>query len=187
MSVYTVEAFLIFEKQFIDGAAYNFKTIESSSHDMSFEVWGIRFARVSHAEDSYEFRHIVNFNKDEGVLECSCKMFTEGVRNKRFKSIVERKCDEVKWRKSKNLSKNNVGSSTAPSQVTLPTFNHLSLVSHGQNRLGEGSFESPSSHLTYYFHSLDSSFVFMLVMMPPVLQQLQSDVIHGNDSHTNKH
>ncbi|KAJ8451299.1 hypothetical protein Cgig2_014071 [Carnegiea gigantea] len=316
MSVYTVEAFLMFEKQFIDGAAYNFKTIESSSRDMSFEVWGIRFARESHAEESYEFRHIVNFNKEEGVVECSCKMFTEvgiwcshclrvlhaccvehvadryimkrwckgikdshnfelgslavednvgcsfvwkmqmlrkinsiiiasqmnkaarahcekaflelkklvefdigsincdgdrnakvlnsspnvlnppgsrqkGVRNKRFKSIVEWKCDEVKRRKSKKLSKTDVGSSTAPSQngpcvsdahmhigisysqtlqqVTLPTFNHLSLVSHGQR------------------HLVDSSSVLMPAMVPPVLQQLQSDVIHGNDSHTDKH
>ena len=43
----------------------------------------------------------------------------KGVRNKRFKSIVERKCDEVKQRKSKKLSKNDVGSSIAPSQVTF--------------------------------------------------------------------
>ena len=49
----------------------------------------------------------------------------KGVRNKRFKSIVERKCDEVKRRKSKNLSKNNVGSSTAPSQVNFLNSIHV--------------------------------------------------------------
>ena len=49
----------------------------------------------------------------------------KGVRNKRFKSIVERKCDEVKRRKSKKLSKNDVGSSTAPSQVTFCMSIHV--------------------------------------------------------------
>ena len=77
MFVYTVEAFLMFEKEFIDGAGYNFKAIESSSSAMSFEMWGIRFARESHGEETYEFRHIVNFNKEEGIVEYSCKMFTE--------------------------------------------------------------------------------------------------------------
>jgi len=38
MSVYTVEAFLMFEKEFIDGAAYNYKAVKSSSYAMSFEV-----------------------------------------------------------------------------------------------------------------------------------------------------
>ncbi|KAJ8427522.1 hypothetical protein Cgig2_008882 [Carnegiea gigantea] len=151
MSVYTAEAFLMFKKEFIDGAGYNFKAIESSSCTMSFEVWGIRFARESHREEPHEFRHIVNFNKEEGVVECSCKVFSKelvefdvgsincdedgnvkvlnslpnvlnphgsrqrGFRNKRFKSVVKRKCDQVKRRKSKKLSKNDVGSSTAPS------------------------------------------------------------------------
>ncbi|KAJ8432249.1 LOW QUALITY PROTEIN: hypothetical protein Cgig2_013902 [Carnegiea gigantea] len=293
MSVYTVEAFLMFEKEFIDGAGYNFKVIESSSRDMSFEVWGIRFARESHGEELYEFRHIVNFNKEEGVIECSCQMFSEvgilcshclrvlhaccvehvpdryiikrqckgikdghslesltgednvgcssvwkmqmlrkmnsiitvsqmnknarahckkaflerkelvefdvgsincdkhgnvkvlsslpnvlnppgsrqkGVRNKRFKSIVERKCDEVKRRKSKKLSKNDVGSSTAPSQngsCISDALPHTG-ISYSQ-MLQQGSFHLPSSHPTYYFHSADSSSVFMPVMASPVL------------------
>ena len=50
MSVYMVEAFLMFEKEFIDGATYNFKAIESSSSAMSLEVWGIRVARESHGD-----------------------------------------------------------------------------------------------------------------------------------------
>ena len=40
-----------------------------------------------------------------------------GVRNNKFKSTIENKCDQVKWRKSKKLSKNDVGTSTASSQV----------------------------------------------------------------------
>ena len=39
MSVHTVEAFLMFEKEFIDGAAYNCKAVESSSCAMFFEVF----------------------------------------------------------------------------------------------------------------------------------------------------
>jgi len=77
MYVYTVEAFLMFEKEFIDGTTYNYKVVESSSCAMSFEVWGIRVARESHGEEPYDFRYIVTFNKDESVVECTCKMFTE--------------------------------------------------------------------------------------------------------------
>ena len=67
----------MFEKEFIDGAAHNFKAIESSSSAVSFEVWGIRVARESHEEEPYDFRQIVNFNKEKGVVECSCKLFTK--------------------------------------------------------------------------------------------------------------
>jgi len=55
MFVYTVEAFLMFEKEFIDGAAYNYKAAESSCCALSFKVWGIRDARESHGEEPYEF------------------------------------------------------------------------------------------------------------------------------------
>ncbi|KAJ8434109.1 hypothetical protein Cgig2_024227 [Carnegiea gigantea] len=51
--------FLMFEKEFIDGAAYNYKLVESSSCAMSFEVWGVRIARKSHGDEPYEFRHIM--------------------------------------------------------------------------------------------------------------------------------
>ena len=77
MSMYTVEAFLMFEKEFIDGVAYKCKGIESSSSVTSFEVWWIRVAKESHGEEPYEFRHIVTFNKEQPVVECACKMFTE--------------------------------------------------------------------------------------------------------------
>ncbi|KAJ8425197.1 hypothetical protein Cgig2_004319 [Carnegiea gigantea] len=90
-------------------------------------------------------------------------------------------------RKSKKLSKNAVSSSTAPSQITLSMFNHLSLVPQDQHRAGEGSFPLPPFHPTYYFHSANSSSVFMPVMAPPVLQQLHSNVIHANDSYNDKH
>ncbi|KAJ8426138.1 hypothetical protein Cgig2_022435 [Carnegiea gigantea] len=149
MSVYTAEAFLMFEKEFIGGAGYNFKTIESSSSAMSFEVWGIRFARESHGEEPYEFQHIVNFNKEEGVVECSCKMFTD----------------------------NGPCVSDAPPHTG---------ISYSQ-MLQQGSFSLPSFHPTYYFYLANSSSVFMPIMVPPVLQQLHYDVIHGNDSHNDKH
>jgi len=55
MSVHTIKAFLMFEMEFIDGAAYNFKAIESSSSAMSFEVRGIRVARESHEKSHVSF------------------------------------------------------------------------------------------------------------------------------------
>ncbi|KAJ8450757.1 hypothetical protein Cgig2_021229 [Carnegiea gigantea] len=169
MSVYTTEVFLMFEKEFIDGVAYNFKAIESSSSAMSFEVWGIRVARESHGEESHEFRHIINFNKEEGVVECSCSVRA------------------VKRRKLKKLSKNNVGSSTAPSQngscvSDAPPHTGIS----DSQVLQQGSFPLSSFHPPYYFHLANSSSVFMPVMALPVLQQLHSNVIHANDSHNDK-
>ncbi|KAJ8428960.1 hypothetical protein Cgig2_003291 [Carnegiea gigantea] len=307
MSMYTIEGFLMFKKEFIDGAAYKYKGIESSSSATSFEVWGIRVARESHGEEPYQFRHVVTFNKDKGVVECSCKMFTEvgilcsplsvlhaccveqvpgryiirrwckgikdgqnlqlgsstgkehvgcsfvwkmqilrkmnsiittsqvnknarahcekyfmelkelvefdvgsihcdkdgqekvlnslpnvinppgsrqkGIRNKRFNNIVEKKCNQIKLRKSKKLSKTDNGPcfANAPSypsisysqmlrQITLPIFNHSSLIPHDQHRVGEGSFPPPSFHPTYFFHSANSSLVFMPVTTPLVVK-----------------
>ncbi|KAJ8447883.1 hypothetical protein Cgig2_012018 [Carnegiea gigantea] len=274
MSVYIVEVFLMFEKEFIDGAAYNYKAIESSSSAMSFEVWGIRITRESYGEEPYEFQHVITFNKDNGVVDYSCKMFTEckgikdgqnlelgsstgkeyvgcssiwkmqmlrkinsiitvsqmnknvrthcekyfmelkeliefnvgsihwdedeqakvlnslpnvlnppcsrqkGVRNKRFKSVVEKKCDQVKWKKSKKLSKND---------ITLSTFNHSSLIPHVQDRVGEGSFPALSFHPTYHFYSTNSSSVFIPVTAPPVLQQFHIDIFSANASRNDKH
>ncbi|KAJ8424952.1 hypothetical protein Cgig2_018759 [Carnegiea gigantea] len=259
----SVEAFLMFEKKFIDGARYNFKAIESYSSAMSFEVWGIKFARESHGEEPYEFRHIVNFNKEEGVVECSCKMFTEVgilcyhclrvlhaccVEHVPNRYIIKRWCKGIKgghnlelgsstdanveemnsiitanqinknarahcekcFLELKELVEFDVGSihcdedgnvkvlNSLPNvlnppgsrqkgvrnkkfksivyqlfEITLPTFNHLSLVLHDQHRVG--SFPLLSFHPTYYFHSANSSLVFMPVMAPPVLQQLHSD------------
>ncbi|KAJ8422903.1 hypothetical protein Cgig2_026424 [Carnegiea gigantea] len=156
----------------------------------------------AHCEKSFlELKELVEF--DVGSIHCdehgNVKVWNslpnvlnppgsrqKGVRNKRFESI-ERKCDQVKRRKSKKLSKNDVGSSTSPSKITLPTFNHLSLVPHDQHRMGEGSFPLPSFHPTYYFHSANSSSVFIPVMALLVLQQLHYDVIHGHDSHNDQH
>ncbi|KAJ8440394.1 LOW QUALITY PROTEIN: hypothetical protein Cgig2_019383 [Carnegiea gigantea] len=72
-----VTNFLMYEKEFIDGAVYNYKVVESSSCAMSFEVWGVRVARESHGKESYEFRDIITFNKEQGVVECTYIMFTE--------------------------------------------------------------------------------------------------------------
>ncbi|KAJ8432079.1 hypothetical protein Cgig2_024689 [Carnegiea gigantea] len=183
MSVYTVEAFLMFEKEFIDDARYNFKAIESSCSSMSFkELVEFDVGSIHCDEDG----NVKVLNSLSNVLNPPGS-HQKGVRNKRFKSIVERKCDQVKWKKSKKLSKNDVGSSTAPSQITLPMFNHLSVVPHDQHGVGEGSFPLSSFHPTYYFHSANSSSVFTPIMAPPVLQQLHYDVIHGNDSHNDKH
>ncbi|KAJ8451408.1 hypothetical protein Cgig2_017799 [Carnegiea gigantea] len=167
MSVYTVETFLIFEKEFIDGAGYNFNAIESSSRDMSFEEL-VEFDVGS-----------INCDEDENVKVLNSLLDVlnppgsrqKGVRNKRLKSIVERKCDEVKRRKLKKLSKNDVGSSTAPSQngpCVSDAPSHTG-ISYSQ-MLQQGSFPLPSFRLTYYFHSADSSSVFMIVMASPVLQ-----------------
>ncbi|KAJ8443497.1 hypothetical protein Cgig2_016980 [Carnegiea gigantea] len=111
----------------------------------------------------------------------------KGVRNKRFKSIVEKKCDQVKQRRSKKLTKTDVGLSAAPSQITLSTFNHSSLVPHDQHRVGEGSFPPSSFHPTYFFHSANSSSVFMPVTAPPVLQQFHTDIINANANYNDKH
>jgi len=77
LSVYTVEAFLIFEKEFIDGAAYNYKEVDSSTSKKSFEVWGVRVSTEPHGEEPFEFRHFVTFNKEHGIVECTCKMYSE--------------------------------------------------------------------------------------------------------------
>ncbi|KAJ8453109.1 hypothetical protein Cgig2_014872 [Carnegiea gigantea] len=242
MSMYTVEAFLMFEK---------------------------------------EFRHILTFNRDEGVIECTCKMFPEGikdgqtldlgtsngkdhvgcssiwkmqmmgkmtsiitssqmnknarahcekyfmelkeviefdvssihfdedgqgkdlnslpkvlnppgshqkgVRNKRFKSIVEKKCDQVKWRKPKKLSKTDVGSSTAPPQISLPTFNLSSSVPYVQHLVGEGSFLLLYFHSSYYSHPLKSSIVFMPITTLPVLQQFHTNKFLADATHNDEH
>ncbi|KAJ8435720.1 hypothetical protein Cgig2_002677 [Carnegiea gigantea] len=280
--VYTVEAFLMFEKGFINGVAYNYKAVESSSCAMSFEVWGVRVARESYREELYEFLHIVTFNKEQVVVECTCKIFivveilcshclrvlhaccveqvldqykTRGwckgikdgqnldlgksagkehmgcssvwimqmmrkmnsiviasqmnknakahcekyfmelkeliefdvrsihgdkdgegkdlnslpnvlnlpgslqkwVRNKRFNSIIEKKCDQVKWRKIKKLLKT------------------------------DGSFPLMSFHLTYYFHPSNDSSMFMPITALPVLQQFHTDNFHTNATHNDKH
>ena len=50
----------------------------------------------------------------------------KGVRNKRFKSIFEKKCDQVKRRKTKKLAMNDVPSSTSTPQVFFLWFDSSS-------------------------------------------------------------
>ncbi|KAJ8443817.1 hypothetical protein Cgig2_017298 [Carnegiea gigantea] len=218
MSVYTIKTFLMFEKEFIDGAAYNYKAIESSSCAMSFEVWGIRVGRDSHGCKGIKDSQTLDLGTSNGKENVSCslvwrmqmikkinsiitasqmnknarahceqycmelKKVTEfdvgsihidedgqgkdsnllpnvlnppgfhqkGVRNKRLKSTVEKKCDQLKWRKSKKLLKTDVGLSSAQSQILLLTLNLSSSVSHVQHHVGSFAFaarmdSSPSS------------------------------------------
>jgi len=62
-SVYTIEVFGFFDKEFIDGAGYKYKEVESVSYNRRFEVWGVRGRNKGHGAESYEFKHIVSFNK----------------------------------------------------------------------------------------------------------------------------
>ncbi|KAJ8435688.1 hypothetical protein Cgig2_027278 [Carnegiea gigantea] len=60
LSVYTIEAFLMFEKEFIDGASYNYKEVDSSTSD-----------RVLHA-------CCVNQVPDQYVMKRWCKGIKDG-------------------------------------------------------------------------------------------------------------
>ena len=40
-------------------------------------VLGLELGRDSHGVDPYEVCHIVTYNRDEGVVDCTCKMFLE--------------------------------------------------------------------------------------------------------------
>jgi len=35
---------------------------------MWFEVWGVKVGNESHGEELYEFKHIVCFNNEEGIM-----------------------------------------------------------------------------------------------------------------------
>ncbi|KAJ8419804.1 hypothetical protein Cgig2_006311 [Carnegiea gigantea] len=110
-----------------------------------------------------EFKKLIEF---DNVLNppSSCQ---KGVRNKRFKSIVEKKYDQVKRRTSKKMAMNDVACSTSTPQaffiwfdassyfkifsITLPTFNIPSTAPHVQQLGDQGAFPMLSSQLTYYF------------------------------------
>ncbi|KAJ8420929.1 hypothetical protein Cgig2_017125 [Carnegiea gigantea] len=64
ISVYTVEAFLMFEKEFIDGAAYNYKAIESSSCSMVLHA-----CCVEQVPDQYIIRRWCKGIKDGQTLD----------------------------------------------------------------------------------------------------------------------
>ncbi|KAJ8436328.1 hypothetical protein Cgig2_005252 [Carnegiea gigantea] len=201
MPAYAVEAFLIFEKEFIDEAAYNYKAVESSSCALSFEVWGIRVVRDSHGVDPYEFCHIVTYNRDEGVVECTYGQGKDsnslpnvlnppgshhkGVRNKRFKSTVEKKCDQFKRRKSTKLLKTDVGSSLAPPHISLLTLNLSSSASHVQHHVG--SFPSSYFHPSYYSHPSNIGTGFIPIAASAVLQQFHTDKFLADATPNDEH
>ncbi|KAJ8438092.1 hypothetical protein Cgig2_019940 [Carnegiea gigantea] len=101
-----------------------------------------------------------NLNSSQNVLNPpgSCQ---KGVRNKRFKSIFKKKGDQVKRRKTKKLSTND---------ITVPTFNLPSISLYIQHLGDQGAFPSMSFHLTNYFNPSNSSSVFMPMTILPVFQ-----------------
>ncbi|KAJ8437274.1 hypothetical protein Cgig2_010099 [Carnegiea gigantea] len=176
------------EKEFIDGAAYNYKVVENSScamvrhaccveqvpdqyiirrwckgikdgrtldfgtsnskdHVGCSSVWKMQMmrkmnsiitssqmnknARAYYEKYYMELKEVIEFDvrKDSNSLPNVLNpsgSHQKGVRNKIFKSIVEKKCDQVKQRKSKKLSKTDVGLSSAPPQVILTLIIYLS-------------------------------------------------------------
>ncbi|KAJ8429926.1 hypothetical protein Cgig2_017976 [Carnegiea gigantea] len=139
----------------------------------------------AHCEKYFmELKELIEFNIEKGkdlnslpnVLNPPISL-QKGVRNI-FNSVIEKKCDQVKWRKAKKLSKPD---------ITLPTFNLSSLGSHVQHLVGEGSFTWMSLHSTYYFQPSNKSSVFMPIMTPRVLQQFHADNFHANAIHNDKH
>ncbi|KAJ8443106.1 hypothetical protein Cgig2_030874 [Carnegiea gigantea] len=101
----------------------------------------------------------------------------KGVRNKRLKSIVEKKCDHVKRRKSKKIAMNDeLYFSSGPSSYG---------TSYSQ-MMRQGFVPPLSFHPTYFFHSANNSSVFMPVMAPSVLQQFHTNIINANSSHNDK-
>ncbi|KAJ8442023.1 hypothetical protein Cgig2_007861 [Carnegiea gigantea] len=244
-----VSAFLIFEKEFIDGAAYNYKAVESSScamvlhvccvkqvpdqyiirrwskgikdgqtvdwgtyngkeHVGCSSVWKMQMMRkmnsiiiasqmnknaTAHCEKyCMELKEVIEFDvgsihiAEDGQEKDSNSLPNvlnppgsrqKDVRNKRFKSTVEKKCDQVKQKKSKKLLKTDVGLSSAPPQngpccpsalpytsinyshmlrqISLPTFNLSSSVSHVQYNVGE-------VHIWVHLHLLIWSCFYMI-------------------------
>ncbi|KAJ8429928.1 hypothetical protein Cgig2_017978 [Carnegiea gigantea] len=155
LSVYMIEAFLMFEKEFIDEAIHNYKAIETSDQYIT-RRWckGIKDgqnldlgkstgkehmgcpsackmqmmrkmnsiitasqmnknARAPCEKYLMEFKELIKF--DVGSIHCD-----EDGHGKYLNSLLnlKKKCDQVKQRKTKKLSKTNVGSSTAPPQLS---------------------------------------------------------------------
>jgi len=63
-SLYIIEAFGLFEKEFIDSAGYRYKEVKSVSCNRRFKARGVRSGNKGHGEESEEFKHIVYFNND---------------------------------------------------------------------------------------------------------------------------
>ncbi|KAJ8424456.1 hypothetical protein Cgig2_016223 [Carnegiea gigantea] len=261
LSMYAVEAFLMFEKEFIDGASYNYKEVGSSSCDrvlhaccveqvpdqyinkrwykgikdgqnldsgksvgkkpmVCSSVWKMQVMRKmnsliaasqmninarAHCEKYFtELKKLIEF---DNVLNPpgSCQ---KGVRNKRFRSIVEKKCDQVKQRKSNKLSMNDVASSTATPQndLSFPSvpsyigtsysqmlrliivfpFNLPSTSLHIQHFGDKGACPLMSFHPTYYLDPSNGSSVFMPTTILPVFHQLHTENFLPNAAHNDK-
>jgi len=63
--MYTTEAFVLFEKEFVDGARYKYKMAKSVSCDKRFEIRGVRSGSEGHREEPYEFKQVVSFNNEQ--------------------------------------------------------------------------------------------------------------------------
>ena len=68
LSVYTIEVYNIFEQEIIDGASCNYEEVQSNILGRMFRVWLL---------GEQIFHHTVIYNKAQGIIECSRKMFTE--------------------------------------------------------------------------------------------------------------
>ncbi|KAJ8437407.1 hypothetical protein Cgig2_008760 [Carnegiea gigantea] len=127
LSIYIVEAFLMFEKEFIDGVAYNYKEVESSTCDKSFEV-------VLHA---YCVKQVL----DQYIIKRWCKGIKDGQSIDSGKSSGK---DSMmhKMRKMNLLitaSQMNKNARAHCEKVTVPTFNLPSTSPHIQY-LSDGIF-----------------------------------------------
>ncbi|KAJ8437195.1 hypothetical protein Cgig2_007545 [Carnegiea gigantea] len=215
------------QKELIDGTSYNYKEVDSSICDMSFDVkiyleraYGLLFCLEYASDEKNKFIIIasqMNMNVrahcekyfmelmklikfDVGSIHCeedgqgknlnsSQNMLNpprsrqKGVRSKRFKSIVEKKCDQVKRTKTKKSSTNDVACSTAGCYqivrvsllVTVPPCNLPSTSLLIQHLRDQGSFPSISFHSIYYFDPSNDRSVFMPMTIPPVFRQLHTD------------
>ncbi|KAJ8435723.1 hypothetical protein Cgig2_002680 [Carnegiea gigantea] len=178
----------MFGKEFIDGAAYNYKAAErcyihavlnkcqinikpgvgvrwskpylgnsaSKEHMGCSLVWKMQMVRKmnsiitasqmnknarAHCEKYFmELKELMEFDMKKGrdlnslpnVLNPHGSL-QKGAKNKRFNSIIEKKCDQVKRRKTKKLPKID---------ITLPTFNLSSSRSHVQHLMGENEIQT---------------------------------------------
>jgi len=62
--MYLIEAFVLFDKEFIDGAGYKYTEVKNMSCHRRFEVWAVSSGSEGHGEQPYEFKYIVCFNNE---------------------------------------------------------------------------------------------------------------------------
>ncbi|XP_021843581.1 protein FAR1-RELATED SEQUENCE 5-like [Spinacia oleracea] len=66
--LYTIELYLMFEDNFIKGAACNHKIVSYEPPILVYHVWRL---------DQDFIRHVVTFNLEENIVDFTCKGFTE--------------------------------------------------------------------------------------------------------------